>query len=230
MQFRSLAPSNSGSTTTDSFLTAIIVATVFARATIATPASGPARDSLPNVRRNISDSPGDLPLDEFFRPAINAVQTIPYVPPDSCLFYSYGIHEEAKTQAKEHNLLTVWDMYPDHTFPQLQNYTDREREVFYRFLSSRFARRCSGIGRSMAPPVLCSDAILILNEFGDYADNMTGISEWDRIFNSEDGQGLTLPGGKVVALPDWKNPVALERYCSNPRRFSGTDPHSYWGN
>ena len=225
-----LTLSNSGSTTIAFFLAAIIVATIFGRATIANPTPGPTRDFLPNVRRDIANGSVHLPVDEFFRPAIAAVRPISNIPPDSCLFYSYGLHDEAKTHAKKKNLLTIWDMYPNHTFPQLQNFTDRERDIFYRFLDSEFVNGCSGIGWCLSPRLLCPDSMLFQVELADYNNDVTGLSGWINISPPYNGSDFIAAGDKAVVLPDLEDIDARRLYCSNPRRFSGTDPHNYWGN
>ncbi|MCJ1263851.1 hypothetical protein MMC22_003721 [Lobaria immixta] len=224
MRFRSFSPSNFGSTITAFFLTAII------NATVASPAPGPVEYSLSNVRRELMNSPGCQPEDEFFQPAMNASWFPAYIPPDKCLFYSLGLHEEAKTFAEKNRLCTVWGMYPDQPVPQIQKYTDRERECFYRALAYQFAKFCSGKGWYMPADHSCPDSILTQIEQGAFGKSSTGVSSWNPIPPPYNGPDFTAAGGNAVALPDWNNSTVLDQICKDPRRFSGTDPHNYWGN
>ena len=76
----------------------------------------------------------------------------------------------------------------------------------------------------------CPDSILTQIEQGAFGKNSAGVSTWVPIPPPYNGPDFTAAGGNAVALPDWNNSTVLDQICKDPRRFSGTDPHNYWGN
>lgn len=226
MLFRSLFPSNPGSAITALLLMIITIATFFTRATVAHHSPGALRYSHFRVRKSTGSSTGSR-ADESGH---SVARSLSLLPPDTCLFYSFGLHQAAKNYAQKKKLNTIWDVYPNHTFPQTQNYTNDERLVFYRVLDREYARFCSGKGRYITANATCPGSLLVVEEFDAYKNNETWMTGITLVPGPYTGPDFAAAGAKAAAaLPNWTNRTLVNRTCSDPQRFSGTDPHDYWG-
>lgn len=234
MRIRSLALSTPGRTMTAWSLATFIIATFFTGATATYLGQGAKEHSFLHVRKSTGISNGtsnstesnsignSSTVSRATDSALSVIQpqTVGFLPRDTCLFYSLGMHQEATAYARKKNLTTIWDVYPNHTFPQVQNYTNAERRTFYGILDREFARRC--VGKTWAiPGWYCSDSFMAQEETSARDNKETYISNTFSIPGPYNGSYFT---------PSHSKPVALSLKCSDPSRFSGPDPHNYWGN
>ncbi|MCJ1467105.1 hypothetical protein MMC07_005727 [Pseudocyphellaria aurata] len=247
MHFRSLGSKPPSGATTALWLTTLMIATFFTRATVANPGLGPERQySTLNVRENLGVSLGETIANgtrvngarvnstHVNSTHVNSISVSSQLKlashhqrhpqPDTCLFYINGLYGPALYYAKQNNLTTIWDVYSgfDYGPGVTKSFTNAQHLEFYGKLARQYAQSCSGRGfvywLGQQPP--CNNSLFTTEE---------KVS-----FLQKQGNSLPLPWEAVDVK--WHNWTQIyynthpSGNCSDTRRFTGTDPTYYWGN
>lgn len=221
----------SSSGTTALLLTTFIIATFFARATVANHAPSPEKLSTLNVRESLGETIANgtrvngarinsTRVNSTHANSITVSSQLKLAfhhqrrpAPNKCLFYTGGLYGPALYYANTKNLTTIWDVYSgfDYGPDVTKSFTNAEHIKFYEKLAFHYAQSCSGLGIVFWPghSLPCNNSLFETEEQVGFLQNQ--------------GKSLSYVAVDIA----WNATIQL---CNDTRRFTGMDPTHYWGN